>query len=355
MRNVFLIASFCLIGVVAASAKPPKISDSAFAPSTRPVGPAVSREATDLSLDLKGATGELATWLTPFDLPVKKFNYTLQLLEDNDDTRVYRLQYPSPFQSPFAQNNVVPCEYYISRLPPGVKGPAVIVLDILDGRAIIARSLSRSLAAHGVGALYVPMAYYGSRRPADKTRMEFFSTDPARSVDALRQTVMDIRRGKAILYSREEVDPRQVGITGVSLGGIMTVLAAGVDGEFARIMPVLSGGDIASLVFHTRETRGLARKLQDAGIDRDGLAQILAPVEPLHFASRIDPHRCLMVNGKNDQVIPRESTELLVKAIGGPMIFWLPTDHYGAILYLPDIEQTAANFLGGKKVDHLGF
>ncbi len=37
------------------------------------------------------------------------------------------------------------------------------------------------------------------------------------------------------------------------------------------------------------------------------------------------------------------------------MIFWIPTDHYGAILFLPDIEQTASNFLGGKKVDHLGF
>lgn len=355
MRKFFLIASFCLMSAAVAAAKPPRISDSAFAPSTRPVGPAVSCEASDLPLEMKGATGDLATWLAPFDLPAKKFGYTIQLLEDNQESRVYRLEYPSPFRSPFPQNNVVPAEYYEPRLAAGAKGPAVIALDILDGRAIIARTFARSLAAHGIGALYVPMAYYGARRPADETRMQFFSTDPGRSVDALRQTVMDIRRGKAILASRDEVDPHQVGITGVSLGGIMTVLAAGVDGQFARVMPVLSGGDIASLIFHTRETRGLARKLQEANIDRDGLAKILAPVEPLQFASRIDPKRCLMVNGKNDQVIPRDSTELLVKAIGGPTIFWMPTDHYGAILYLPEIEQTAANFLGGKKVDHLGF
>ncbi len=269
------------------------------------MGPAVSCEASDLPLNMNNAAGDLATWLAPFDLPAMNFHYTLQLLEENDDTRVYRLEYPSPFHSPFPQNNVVPAEYYVPRLAHGAKGPAVIVLDILDGRAIIARSFARSLAAHGVGALYVPMAYYGARRPADQTRMEFFNTDPGRSVDALRQTVMDIRRGKAILASRPEVDPRQVGITGVSLGGIMTVLAAGVDGQFARIMPVLSGGDIASLVFHTRETRGLARKLEEANIDRDGLAKILAPVEPLHFASRIDPAHCLLVNGTEDQVIPR--------------------------------------------------
>lgn len=114
MRRFTFIASFCLIGAAAAAAaKPPRISDSAFAPSTRPVGPAVSCEASDLPLNMNNAAGDLATWLAPFDLPAMNFHYTLQLLEENDDTRVYRLEYPSPFHSPFPQNNVVPAEYYV--------------------------------------------------------------------------------------------------------------------------------------------------------------------------------------------------------------------------------------------------
>ncbi len=332
-----------------------RISADVFAPSTQPAGPLERLAAMDQPLAKRNAAGQMAEWLAAFDVPVRQFTYSIQPLEENEETRVYRVEYPSPFHSPFKQNNTVPAEYYVPRVAAGTKEPAAIVLDILDGRAIIARSFARSLAAHGVAALYVPMAYYGPRRPPAQTHIQFFSADPTRSVDALRQTVMDIRRAKAILTSRAEVDAHQIGITGVSLGGIMTVLAAGVDGQFDRVLPVLSGGDLASLVFHTRETRGLARRLEEHGIDRDGLAKMLSPVEPLNFAERIDPAHCLMINGSDDEVIPRQTTDLLFHAIGNPQIFWVPTGHYGAILYLPQIQQTAANYLGGKIVDHFGF
>ena len=95
--------------------------------------------------------------------------------------------------------------------------------------------------------------------------------------------------------------------------------------------------------------------MQDRGIDRDALAKILAPVEPANFAARIDPRRCLLVNARDDEVIPSDSTDLLENAIGNPKQFWVPSGHYGAVLYLPEIQQTAANFLSGKTVDHLGF
>src|SRR5205807_187187 len=110
-----------------------------------------------------------------------------------------------------------------------------------------------------------------------------------------------------------------------SLGGIMTSLAAGVDGEFYRVAPVLAGGDLAALIFHAREMRDLRRMLESHGVDRDAAAKLLAPVEPLNFAGRIDPKSCLMINAGQDEVIPRAATMSLWKAVGGPTLLWMPT------------------------------
>ena len=211
----------------------------------------------------------------------------------------------------------------------------------MAGNRVLARGMARGLAEGGVAAVYMPMAYYNARRPANDPRLTFFRDDPDHAVEAIRQTVMDIRRLKAILATRPEIDPRHISITGISLGGIVASLAAGVDGTFDRVVPILAGGDIASLIFSTPETRRVRAALEARHITREDLEHDLAPVEPLHFASRIDPRRCLMINASQDEVIPKAATEALNKAIGSPTILWAPAGHITSIAYLPAIRQTA--------------
>jgi dienelactone hydrolase len=321
-------------------------------PTTQPAGPSQTFTATDVALDLRGARGEEAKWLKAFDVKPGQFTYSAQVVAEDDTVRELRLTYASPFKSAWPRNNVVPAEFYLPAHASG-KLPAAIVLDIMDGSAIVAHAMARGLAENGVAALYIPMAYYGARRPPGNAHLQLFAANPASTLDALRQTVMDIRRGKAILAARPEVDARHIGITGVSLGGIMTSLAAGVDGSFDRVVPILAGGDLAALVFHTRETRRIREQLVARGIGREQLETMLAPVEPLHFASRIAPDRCLMINATNDEVIPRNTTDALRKAIGMPTILWSPAGHYSSILYLPAIRQTAMRFLRGERVSRI--
>jgi hypothetical protein len=169
-----------------------------MAPGTRPVSstqPAGLRfEAVDLPLKTEGATGETAEWLKSYDVRSQRFAYTLDLVSDEDTIRVYRLVYPSPFESPWPENNKVPAELY---LPKKVEGrlPAAIVLDILDGSAVLARGLARGMAEQGVAALYMPQACYGERRPADNAHFRLFMRDPNAAITNVRQTVMDVRRG----------------------------------------------------------------------------------------------------------------------------------------------------------------
>ena len=312
-------------------------------------------EATDQPLKLNGATGQAADWLKTFDVPPQRFAYTLQFLTEDDGLRIYRLTYPSPYQSPWPQNNTVPAELYLPKRvnDPSGKLHAAIVLDILDGSAVIPRGLCRGLAEQGVAALYVPQACYGPRRPPDNAHYQLFMKDPSKAIDNTRQTVMDVRRAKAILAARSEIDPQRISITGVSLGGIMTALAAGVDGEFYRVVPILAGGDLAAITFHARETRLIRTAIESKGMTLADAEKLMAPIDPLNFASRIDPRSCLMINAARDEVIPKETTEALNKAIGSPQILWTPLGHYSSALFLPNLRQRTIEFSQGKKVEGL--
>jgi cephalosporin-C deacetylase-like acetyl esterase len=166
---------------------------------------------------------------------------------------------------------------------------------------------------------------------------------------------MDARRAKAILATRPEIDPKRIGITGISLGGIMTTLCAGVDGEFYRVAPIMAGGDLATITFHCREMRGLRQILIDRGIAKEDFAKLIAPADPLTYASRIDPASCLMINASLDEVIPKITTLALRKMIGDPTILWMPTGHYTCALFLPNAEQKVAEFMLGQDVKSLDF
>lgn len=325
------------------------------------------------------ATPQQAGWLKAYDTGQRCFEATLREGEPDDDWRFVRVVYPSPVKTPWPEANVVPCELYLPRRPageatpgtapatgpaaveaPSGRVPAAVVLDILDGSAVIPRGLARGLAERGVAALYVPMACYGPRRPAGGVHFKYYADHPEATPDNLRQTVMDVRRAKALLAALPEVDPDRIGITGVSLGGIMTALAAGVDGEFYRVAPILAGGDVAGITFHARETRRIKAACDAHSINQAKLAAMLAPVEPLSFASRIDPSRCLMINAAADEVIPAANTAALRQAVGQPgddrpRMLTVPVGHYAAMLYLPNIRRRVVEFMQGKPVDGLDF
>lgn len=320
--------------------------DRLFVPQARPATPVETVTATDQPLNRSASKEPADRYLDAFDLPPAKFEYTLQLVSAEETLRLYRLVYPSPEKTPWPENNAVPAEFY---LPPdaseSAKVPAAIILDIMDGSAILPRMMARAAAQRGLAALYLPMPYYNARRPANDEHEQVLRDDPRRAADGLRQTVMDVRRAKAILASRPEVDAGHIGITGISMGGILTALAAGVDGEFDRVVPILSGGDVATIVFHAHETRKLRAAMKAKGMDRDAAAAALAPVEPVNFASRIGADRCLMINAAADEVIPRATTEALHAAAGGPQIVWLQAGHYTSLTYFPLMQKTVIEFL----------
>lgn len=284
----------------------------------------------------------------------RPFSYEVTEIATKEHCQVVHLRYPSPVTSELVQNNTVPVEYYLplGTRPGALQRPAVICLHILDGSLELVRMLGSVLASRGVAAVVFPLPYYGERGgplgPRDILR------NPETFVGVLNQTFLEVRRATDFLASRPEINPGQIGIAGISLGGIVAASAAEREPRLYRAVLILSGGDILKVV----ETAAEAQPLRDflanlTGPERQRIVEIFREADPLAQAESLKERalagRVLMINAEHDEVIPRECTERLAQALGiSDRVVWLKgLGHYTAIAALPQIlEQTASFFAG---------
>ena len=277
-----------------------------------------------------------------FRLPASTFPYEVEPLRDAGAYTVSALRFPSPVVTPDPENNTVHAEYF---RPKGEgRRPAVIVLHILGADFALSRYLAARLAERGVAALFVKLPYYGERRPAAGSK-RFLSSDIDRSIVAMRQGVCDVRRAAAWLAGRPEIDPSKLGVTGISLGGIVSSVAAAVDPTLNRGAFLLAGGDLARILWEMPEGAKYRELWIKSGRTRADLNALTGPFDPLTYADRLRGKRVMMIAGNVDEVIPPESARALWDAAGRPPIHWYDCGHYSAVGYLlPAIRETVEFF-----------
>jgi dienelactone hydrolase len=294
---------------------------------------------------MDGAPDATRELLKRFDRLEPGFDWSLATGRPNGwGYQVQHLVFPSPVTSPYASNNTIHGEYY---RPDGAgRRPAVIVLDILAGNAVVSTMVADTLARQGVAALMIRMAYYGERRPPETDRRRIES-DPPLLLDAMAQTVTDIGRAAAWLRSRPEVDPGRIGLCGTSLGAFAAALAAGVyGGAFPRVLLVMGGGDVADVIWNGRETAKARAKLEAADWTQERLARELVPVDPLTWAARVPRGSVQMINGTRDDVVSPANARKLREALGGAAIQWYDAGHYTMAAYAPAILARAGRLFG---------
>lgn len=281
-----------------------------------------------------------------FRLPAARFPYEVELRLDAPGHSVLAVRFPTPVESPDPANNTVHAEYF---RPAGAgasgRRPAVVVLHILGADFALSRFIAARLADRGVAALFVKLPYYGERRPPG-SRDRFLSTDTERSIRVMRQGVCDVRRAAAWLASRPEVDPEKLGVTGVSLGGIVASVAASVDPTLNRAALILAGGDLARVMWEMPEAARHRAAWLASGRTFEDLRALTLPFDPLTYAGRLAVgKRVLMVAGNVDEVIPPASARALWEAAGRPPITWYDCGHYSAAgVLLPAVRQAVEFF-----------
>lgn len=270
-----------------------------------------------------------------YRLAPHSFEFERQLKYDlkGSEVEVFSIRFPSPIETKFAVNNTVHCEYFKPK--KAGKFPAVVVLDILDGAGVVSRGEAMWLAVHDIPALCITMPFYGPRRPPESQngKQRLLSTDTTRSIDNVRQVVLDSRRAVAWLAAQPEVDADKIGVVGTSLGSFMGGLLAAAEPRVSVACLLLGGGGLVDSFADHPQAGLVFRAMQLVGISRDGLKKLIAPVDPLTFADQLKLKRLLFIAASRDDVVPPIAMKRLWEATGHPKIVWLDSTHVGAAFY----------------------
>jgi len=273
-----------------------------------------------------------------------KFAYELtrtRVLQASGIT-ISHLTFRSPVKSSCPENNTVHAEYYRPRGP----GPfrCVIVLDILAGNEKVARLCASTLAQNDIAALFVTMPYYGQRRPAG-SKLRMMSPDLEHTLEAVRQSVLDLRYATAWMAARPEVDRQRLGIMGTSLGSIIATLTAEMEPRLGRVAILLGGGGFVDAYYDDPRARPYRKMWEAVGGTRAQVVQFLAPVDPLTRAANLKDRKVLMIAAKNDEIMLPRMAEALWNAMGRQQIFWIEATHYSAAFYLvPGLQHVVRHF-----------
>jgi dienelactone hydrolase len=291
------------------------------------------------------------TFTVPQAYNQSPFDYQMTLLARRAGYRVYHLTYPSPVVTAVQENNTVPGEIYLpDNIKPGdPKRPAVICLHILDGNMALTDLMCSALASRGIPAIMFRLPYYGERSGPQAPKS--LAADPRLFVEGMHQAEQDIRRAVDLLGSRPEIDSQRIGITGISLGGIVSATVAGAEPRLHRACLILAGGGWWTMLHHARETASLSELIHKLPAkEQADLEAKFRAVDPLTFApalrERAQKGRVLMINAAEDEVIPRACTEKLAQALGiSERVIWLQgLGHYTTLAELPRALRTMADF-----------
>jgi dienelactone hydrolase len=259
----------------------------------------------------------------------------------------YAVSFPSPAQTPVPVNNIVHLDYFA---PHGAfpARPGVLVLHSLGAtRTQVERSLCRSLAERGIAAALMALPYHLERRPPGSRPSDvLLHPEPERILSFFQQAEADLHASVTWLQARPEIDPRRVGVVGISLGAVVASLQMARDERLRVNVALLGGGDLAHILTHGALTFLARREYRRRGLNEAALRRALAPVDPLTSARPLTPpRRMLMINGRYDVIMPSSDVLKLWRAFGEPPLLWLDTGHYGPGLISDHLDDVIGDFL----------
>lgn len=225
-----------------------------------------------------------------------------------------------------AQGDSVPA-YVV--LPVGAsetnKVPAVVLLHGKGGRIEEMIVPAQFLATRGYASVFAEIVGHGTRKTADSTNM--FGGDAKVLRDSIVESVQDIRRSIDLLEQQPEIDSQRIGLFGVSLGAIMGSIVTGVDERIKTSVLVVGGGNWPLLLRDSQE--GDVRRWRETKQATAEDLKLLEDIDPVNFAPHIAPRPVLMLNGKQDNIVPESAAKALFEALKEPKEQkWFEANHF---------------------------
>ncbi|HQU47044.1 MAG TPA: alpha/beta fold hydrolase [Pirellulales bacterium] len=191
--------------------------------------------------------------------------------------------------------------------------PAMVLIHGGGGKAFA--QWARLWADRGYAALAMDLAGHGpdgERLPDggpdqdDRTKFREFSDDELDQTWSYH-AVAAVIRGVSLLASREEVDPERIGITGISWGGYLTCIVAGLDDRLKVAVPVYGCGFLADNSVWLPTFERMPADERDRWVKN---------FDPSNYLPSV---RCpvLFINGTNDYAYPLDSYQKSYRLVPG--------------------------------------
>jgi dienelactone hydrolase len=207
------------------------------------------------------------------------------------------------------------------------------------------RSAARRLAEAGIASVIVPLPYHLDRTPPGVSSGSMaVRPDVDALINTMVQSVLDVRRAVDWIETRPEFRHDQIGITGTSLGALVTALSFAVEPRFAAASFMLGGVDVAHIIWHSSRVVSQREELRRQGFTEDRLREALAPIEPMNYLQPTDKRPSFVIAAKYDTVIPPADAEKLLTRLGNVKTTWLDTGHYGGALVQAKLVTTVSRF-----------
>jgi len=194
----------------------------------------------------------------------------------------------------------------------GAKKPLAICQHGFTGNKESMLTTCLMLAEAGFVAVSIDAEKHGERKEPEILRR--LSKDPAQLFHILTGTVEDIRKVIDYVGENLDVDLERVGMMGVSMGAIITLLAATAEERLKAIVSVIGGANFQVLVRKSSLYRiGLEPKLLERFAQSAG--ELIGKYDPINRAHLFRSIPVLLLNGERDDLIPLECATSLYEAL----------------------------------------
>lgn len=178
----------------------------------------------------------------------------------------------------------------------------------------------------GLDVALLTLPQHGPRTPADArfSGERFASPDPAEINETVRRAVWDVL-GVARWLREQTAAP--TGLLGLSLGGYLAALVAGLTDEIAFAIPMVPPVCMGDLAWRFFEQSRRHRGGTPLALSRDDLRRAFRVHSPLAHGLKPSRDRVLIVAGRGDCIVPPEHPQTLWRHWGEPAIHWFSGGH----------------------------
>jgi pimeloyl-ACP methyl ester carboxylesterase len=263
--------------------------------------------------------------------PISRLRWAPQVLSVDQLSFVspHRIRYPGAAErySAHTRNSIARAMHW--RHDDGPK-PTIIVVHGFTGSPHWLNSGFFSLPwvyGHGCDVVLTILPFHGRRndRPAPFDGSGLFSEGLATFTEAMMQSVCDLR---VLIDYLQGTGVEHVGITGLSLGGYLTALMAGLEPRLHFAIPNCPVVEMPSLMDSWFPAGHIVRAgLRLARIDPRVHHEAMTIHSPLRYRPVLPRDRLMIISGLADRLAPPEQSARLWEHWGRPHIEWFPGSH----------------------------